>query len=90
MDGFIPDRVDGAERFVRLDELADRLDEVIGWAATGLDVVILRDGQRPLKLGPAWPNRRFGALRGVLPPIPDDAFAPLSDEELAEWEDGEV
>jgi hypothetical protein len=29
-------------------------------------------------------------LKGIIGPTPDDAFAPLTDDELAEWEDGPV
>ena len=34
--------------------------------------------------------RKPGLLQGIIGPTPDDAFAPLTDEELAEWEDGPV
>ncbi len=30
-------------------------------------------------------QRRFGLLKGIVALPPDDFFAPLSDEELADW-----
>ena len=53
----------------------------------------LREYQAPWGTPGAWDGkspRKPGLLKGIIGPTPDDAFAPLTDEELAEWEDGPV
>ncbi len=53
----------------------------------------LREYQAPWGTPGAWDGkspRKPGALKGIIGPTPDDAFAPMTDEELAEWEDGPV
>ena len=34
---------------------------------------------------PLGEDRKLGAMEGILPKLPDEFFAPLSDEELADW-----
>ena len=63
-----------------------QLSRLVDRAAAGEDVVIARAGKPVARLvaienaGPRQP----GLLRGMT--VPDDAFAPLSEAELAAWE----
>lgn len=51
-------------------------EEHVPWGSPGA-----WDGKTP---------RKPGQLQGIIGPTPDEAFAPMTDEELAEWEDGPV
>ena len=51
-------------------------EEQIPWGSPGV-----WDGKTP---------RKPGQLQGIIGHTPDDAFEPMTDEELAEWEDGPV
>jgi len=51
-------------------------EEQLPWGSPGA-----WDGKSP---------RKPGQLQGIIGPTPDDAFAPMTDEELAEWENGPV
>lgn len=53
----------------------------------------VREEQLPWGSPGAWDGkspRKPGQLQGIIGPTPDDAFAPMTDEEIAEWEDGPV
>ncbi|MCL4714723.1 MAG: type II toxin-antitoxin system Phd/YefM family antitoxin [Hyphomonadaceae bacterium] len=53
----------------------------------------VREEQAPWGSPGAWDGkspRKPGLLKGVIGPTPEEAFAPLTDEELAEWEGGPV
>lgn len=53
----------------------------------------VREVQVPWGSHGAWDGkspRKLGQLKGIIGPTPDDAFDPMTDEELAEWEDGPV
>lgn len=53
----------------------------------------VREEQLPWGSPGAWDRkspRKPGQLQGIISPTPDDAFAPMTDEELAEWENGPV
>jgi len=53
----------------------------------------VNEEQAPWGSPGAWDGktpRKPGLLKGVIGPTSDEAFAPLSGEELAEWEDGPV
>lgn len=64
---------------VEIDEAAARLEELIGHAVAGEEVVITRDSRSVAKLvavrGPE-PRRRFGALKDELE-VSDEFFDPL-------------
>lgn len=51
-------------------------EEQVPWGSPGA-----WDGKSP---------RKPGQLQGIIGPTPDDAFDPMTDEEIAEWEDGSV
>jgi prevent-host-death family protein len=53
----------------------------------------VREDQAPWGSPGAWDGkspRKPGALKGIIGAIPDDAFAPLTDEEVAEIENNPV
>ncbi len=49
------------------------------------DAAICALGDPVAEPGPAKPRRVFGLLKDKLPQLPLSAFAPMSDEEAAEW-----
>lgn len=51
-------------------------EEQATWGAPGA-----WDGKSP---------RKPGLLKGIIGPTPEEAFAPLTDDELAKWENGPV
>ena len=57
-------------------KLASLREHPIPWGAPGV-----WDGKTP---------RKPGLLKGIIGPTPDDAFAPMTDDELAEWENASV
>ncbi|GMA41131.1 type II toxin-antitoxin system Phd/YefM family antitoxin [Mobilicoccus caccae] len=61
------------------------LSRILTEVEAGHEVTILRGKQPVARLVPAVapPPRTFGTMRFE---VPDDFHAPLSDDELAEWE----
>lgn len=72
---------------VNVGEAKTQLSRLIALAEAGETVIVARDGVPIIQLTPvSSPRRRFG-FRQLS--IDDDAFfAPLSDDELAQWEGG--
>jgi len=70
-------------------EAKTHLSQLVALAEQGQDVVIARDGHPTVRLVPVEPKmREFGFLKLD---IPDEAlFAPMTPEEISEWEDGPV
>ena len=69
-----------------------QLSKLIAAAVAGEEVVIARGSEPLVRLTPVKPaarKRQFGAYKAELT-IPDSFFEPLSEEELALWEDGKV
>lgn len=67
--------------------------EVARLVAIGAPTRGVREEQSPWEAFEAWDGkspRTPGLLKGVIGPTPASAFDPLSEEELALWEDGEV
>lgn len=59
----------------------------------GLQHANVREEQLPWGSPGAWDGkspRKPGQLQDVIGPTRDDAFAPMTEEEIAEWEDGPV
>lgn len=86
---------------VNIGEAKTRLSKLIVAAERGEEVVITRAGQPAVRLVPAEPDRRlkeiaekrrkaFGAWKGKVDDSGIDWFAPMSDEELAEWYDAPI
>lgn len=73
---------------VNVQEAKTRLSELLKRVEGGEDVVIARAGRPIAELRPVRKvDLVFGGFAD-LGPVPDDAFAPMTDEELAPWEDG--
>lgn len=73
---------------MNVSEAKAKLSELVAAAERGEEVVIARGGNPAVRLVPVKSaGIRLGALKGVVTPdsIPD-FLAPMSAEELAEWE----
>ncbi len=72
-------------------EAKTHLSRLIAAALEGKEIVIARGKEPVVKLVPVEkkPPRVPGAWKGRFT-VPDDAFAPLTEEELALWEDSEI
>ncbi len=69
-------------------EAKTQLSRLIAMAEAGDEIVIARDGKPVARLVPLrnrQPQRRFGALAGVIT-LDDSFFDPLPEDELAAWE----
>ncbi len=71
---------------VNIYEAKANLSKLIERATSGEDIVIARAGKPLVRLTPVAPTgpRVPGLLKGLV--VPDDLFAPLTEEELADWE----
>jgi prevent-host-death family protein len=77
---------------VKVHEAKSQLSKLIAAALAGEDVVIARGSEPVVRLVPVQAKgvkRAFGAYRGLFD-VPDSAFAALTEDELAVWEDGKV
>jgi prevent-host-death family protein len=77
---------------VKMHQAKTQLSMLVAAALAGEDVVIARGSEPLVRLTPVAPaakKRQFGAYKGQFE-IPDSFFEPLSEEELALWEDGKV
>lgn len=76
---------------VNVQEAKTRLSELLHRVQAGEAVVIARAGQPVARLEPVEPRSR-DFTRPLLPGLPpfDDSevFAPMTEQELAEWEQG--
>lgn len=80
---------------VSLSEAKEHLEDLIARAARGEDVRIAGPhGTARLTVEPAAadprPKRIPGRWKGKLGDMPDELFAPLTDEELKDWFGGEL
>lgn len=77
-------------RTITIDQACAELPQVLDDVEAGTEVIIVR-GEKPIarlvqivgSLGQRRP--KVGELRGVPFQIPDEALAPLADDELKEW-----
>jgi prevent-host-death family protein len=77
---------------VKVHQAKTQLSKLIAAAMAGEDVVIARGSEPMVRLTPVKPvarKRQFGRYKGMFE-VPDSFFEPLSEEELALWEDGPV
>jgi prevent-host-death family protein len=74
---------------VNMHEAKTQLSRLVEAALNGEDVTICRAGEEAVRLTPVTPPvdkpRTPGRMRDVLAPMSREAFAPLSEEEAAEW-----
>ncbi len=81
------DRLRHMTKSVGVHEAKTHLSRLLEDVAAGEEVVITRRGEAVATLGPPPQRERrvFGVDRGRFE-VPEDFDAPLSDEELDEWE----
>lgn len=75
---------------VTVQDAKTHLSRLLRRVEAGEEVVIAR-GRTPVARlvpfsEPELTGRRFGAARGLYGEVPDDAFDPLGEAELDEWE----
>jgi prevent-host-death family protein len=77
---------------VKMHQAKTQLSKLIAAALAGEEVVIARGSEPMVRLTPVKPvkkKRQFGAYKGQFD-VPNSLFEPLSDEELALWERGNI
>jgi antitoxin (DNA-binding transcriptional repressor) of toxin-antitoxin stability system len=74
------------------EDTASQLSELVAVAEKGEAVVIARGGKPVARLVPVAvrPQPQFGAWMDRLPDLGPEAFAPMSDEEAADWEEQQL
>jgi prevent-host-death family protein len=73
------------DHIVNMHEAKSQLSKLVALAQKGESVTIAIHGKPVVKLMPIKPVPVFGLGRDRCPPVPWSAFAPMSDEEAAEW-----
>ncbi len=71
---------------VNIYDAKTHLSRLIDRAAAGEDIVIARAGKPLVRLVPVARPRRQPPPELAGLPMPEDMLAPMSEEELAEWE----
>jgi prevent-host-death family protein len=77
---------------VSVHEAKTHLSRLIERVLAGEEIVVARNKEPVIKLVPAAPPKKkplLGALKGQFE-VDDGAFAPLTEEELADWYDGKI
>jgi prevent-host-death family protein len=73
---------------VPVHEAKTHLSRLLAAVERGEEVVIMRD-RTPVARLVAFEEKRkhpvFGDMAGQIGPFPDEAFAPMTDEEAEEW-----
>lgn len=72
---------------VNIHDAKTQLSRLIAGVEKGDEVIIARAGKPVARLVPveAKPRREFGSMKHLIGDIPDEAFAPMTNEELKEW-----
>jgi antitoxin (DNA-binding transcriptional repressor) of toxin-antitoxin stability system len=75
------------DHVVNMRDAKTTLSKLVVRVEAGETVFLARDGEPVVKLVAVKPRGvpRFGLGKGKMPPLGIDAFAPLSDEDAAEW-----
>ncbi len=74
---------------VPIHDAKTHLSRLVDRACAGEDIVIAKGKSPKVRLVPVEDvakNRGYGMLAGTTPRIPDDFFAPVTEAELADWE----
>ncbi len=77
---------------VNIHEAKTHLSRLLARVAAGEEIVIAKAGEpvaRLVPVKPRRPDRVLGLDRGRIWMAPD-CWDPMTDEEIAEWEDGKV
>jgi prevent-host-death family protein len=70
---------------VNMHEAKTQLSRLVALAQQGEAVTIAIHGRPVVKLVPIKPQPIFGLGKDQCPAVPWSAFAPMSDDEAAEW-----
>ena len=70
---------------VNMHQAKTELSRLVASALEGEEVIITRNGKPVARLTPISQGRKSGTLKGKIWYAPD-AFEPLSEEELEDWE----
>jgi prevent-host-death family protein len=73
------------EHIVNMHEAKSQLSKLVALAQQGESVTIAIHGKPVARLVPIKPQPVAGSMKGKWPEVPWSAFAPMSDEEAAEW-----
>jgi prevent-host-death family protein len=73
------------EHVFNMHEAKSQLSKLVALAQQGESVTIAVHGKPVARLMPIKPQPVFGLGKDQCPPVPWSAFAPMSDEEAAEW-----
>lgn len=73
------------EHVVNMHEAKSQLSKLVALAQQGEFVTISIHGRPVAKLVPIKPHPTPGLMKDKWPSVPWTSFAPLSDEEAAEW-----
>lgn len=73
------------EHIVNMHEAKSQLSKLVALAQQGEAVLIAIHGKPVARLLPIKPQPSFGLGMNECPAVPWSAFAPLSDEEAADW-----
>ncbi len=73
------------EHVVNMQEAKSQLSKLVALAQQGESVTISIRGKPAVRLVPIRAQPKAGLMKDKWPPVPWSSFAPLSDEELAEW-----
>jgi prevent-host-death family protein len=73
------------EHVVNMHEAKSQLSKLVALALQGESVTIAIHGKPVVTLTPIKPLPVFGLGKDQCPAVPWSAFAPMSDEEAAEW-----
>ena len=79
---------DSESQQVNIHEAKTNLSRLITEVEKGGEVIIARNGEPVARLTPIEkkPRRAFGSMKHLIGDVPDDVFAPMTDEdELREW-----
>jgi prevent-host-death family protein len=73
---------------VNMHAAKTNLSKLVERACAGEEIILANNGEPRVRLVPViQPRRQPGTLKGVLE-VTDEFFAPLTDDELREWEGG--
>lgn len=73
------------EHVFNMHEAKTQLSRLVALAQQGEAVTIAIHGKPAVRLVPVKPQPTFGSGKDQCPPVPWSAFAPMSDEEAADW-----
>ncbi len=73
------------EHVVNMHEAKSQLSKLVALARQGESVTIAIHGKPVVKLMPIKPGPAFGLGKDQCPPVPWSAFAPMAEEDAAEW-----